>query len=79
MHKYYDHMGTYVSMTGYSLLLHLMRKCTLVDTLSFHKHKLYDTWVRIFDNQSHAHDHFLVKYKGKKIKINDARVTRVGV
>jgi hypothetical protein len=56
-----------------------MRKCTLVDTLSFHKHKLYDTWVSNFDNKSYAHDNFLVKYKGKKIKINDVRVTRVGV
>jgi hypothetical protein len=56
-----------------------MRKCTLVETISFHKHTLYDTWVRNFDNKSCAHDHFLVKYKGQKIKINDVRVTRVGV
>jgi hypothetical protein len=61
------------------LLLNLMRKCTLEDTLSFHKHKLYDTWVSNFDKQSYAHDHLLVKYNGQKIKINDARVTRVGV
>jgi hypothetical protein len=56
-----------------------LRKCTLVDTLSFHKHKLYDIWVSNFDKQAYAHDHFLVKYNGQKIKINDARVTRVGV
>jgi hypothetical protein len=49
------------------------------DTLSFHKHRLYDTWVSNFDNKSYAHNHFLVKYNGQKIKINDARVTRVGV
>jgi hypothetical protein len=61
------------------LLLNLMRKWTLVDTLSFCKHKLYNTWVCNFDNKSYAHDHFLIKYKGQKIKINDARVTRVGV
>jgi hypothetical protein len=50
-----------------------------VDTLSFHKHKLYGTWVSNVDNKSYAHDHFLFKYKRQKIKINNARVTRVGV
>jgi hypothetical protein len=51
------------------LLLNLMRKCTLVDTLSFHTDKLYDaTLVSNFDNRSYAHDHFLVKYKGQKTK-----------
>jgi hypothetical protein len=35
--------------------------------------------VSNFDKQSYAHDHFLVKCNNKKIKINDARVTRVGV
>jgi hypothetical protein len=61
------------------LLLNLIRKCALVDTLSFHKHKLYDTWVSNFDKLSYAHDHFQVKYNVQKIKINDTRVTRVGV
>jgi hypothetical protein len=56
------------------LLLNLMIKWTLVDTLSFHKHKLYDTWVSNLDNTSYAHDHI-----SQKIKINDVRVTRVGV
>jgi ribosomal protein S17 len=70
--------NTCVNDRGY-LLLKLMRKSTLVDTLSFHKHKLYDRWVRNFDNKSYAHDHFLIKYKGQKIKINDVRVTRVAV
>jgi hypothetical protein len=56
-----------------------MRTCTLVDTLSFHKQKLYDTCVSNFYKQSYAHDHFLVKYKGQKIKINYVRVTIVGV
>jgi hypothetical protein len=61
------------------LLLNLMRKCTLVDTLSFHKDKLYyDTLVSNFDNRSYDHDHFLVKYKGQK-KINVVRVKRVVV
>jgi hypothetical protein len=37
--------------------------------------------VRSFDKQSYyVHDHyFLVKYKGQKIKINDVRITKVGV
>jgi site-specific DNA-cytosine methylase len=56
-----------------------MRECTLVDTLSFHKHKVYDTWVSNFEKLSYAHDHFLVNYNGHNIKINDARFTRVGV
>jgi hypothetical protein len=57
-----------------------MRKCTLlVDTLSFHKHRLYATWVINFDKQSYGHDNFLVKYNGQKIEINESRVTRVGV
>jgi hypothetical protein len=56
-----------------------MRKFTLVDTLSFNKNRLYDTWVRNFDNKSYAQYHFLVKYNGQKIKINDVRFTRVGV
>jgi hypothetical protein len=57
----------------------LIRKCTLVDTLSFHRLKLYYTWVSNFDKVSYAHDHFLVKYNGRKIKINDVRFTRLGV
>jgi hypothetical protein len=69
-----------MSMTEESCyVLNLMRKCTLVDTLPFHKHKLYDTWVRNFDTLLYAHDHFLVKYDGQEIKINHARVKREGV
>jgi hypothetical protein len=50
------------------LLLNLMRRCTLVDTISFHKQKLYDTWVSNFDNNSYAHDHFLVNSITRKSK-----------
>jgi hypothetical protein len=50
-----------------------------VETLSFHKHRLYATWVINFDKQSYGHDHFLVKYNGQKIEINESRVTREGV
>jgi hypothetical protein len=41
---------THVNDRG-ELLLNLMRKWTLVDTLSFHKHKLYGTCVSNFDNK----------------------------
>jgi hypothetical protein len=35
--------------------------------------------VRNFDKVPYARDHFLVKYNGHTIKINDVRVTRVRV
>jgi hypothetical protein len=48
-------LGPYGNIHGNDrgeLLLNLTRKFTLVETLSFHKHKLYDAWVSNFDKQS---------------------------
>jgi hypothetical protein len=77
-HAIYPYGNPRVNYRG-ETLLNVMRVCRLVDTLSFHKNKIYDTWASNFDKLSYASDHCVVSFKGQKIKINDVKVTRLGV